>query len=295
MIIKEFKDRNHDSAMRKAGHAAEKQMAFYLKREFQASESIFVLNDVKVSADDDNAQIDHLIVYPAGVILIESKSVSGELTINAYGDWIRKTGRKKEGMPSPIIQAVNQSNVLKRYLAQQALMLDWEFPKPFHYDVFVAVSDNGIINREFEGTLDELLKADQLSGKAKDLILRRLKSSMINQVQFDFAKEVSFNLINAKKETVIKSKVKENKASYKIKPNDDLGMKCSKCGSTKIQVTYGRSYYFKCSNCGGNTPLKKWLVCESPECKPRIRKSKNDFFKECSRCESSTLFFQNEK
>ena len=98
MIIKEFEGKSPKHPMLKAGYNAEKQMAFYIKREFQASESIFVLNDVRVSFDNDNAQIDHLIVYPAGVVIVESKSVSGELTINAHGDWIRTTGSKKKGV-----------------------------------------------------------------------------------------------------------------------------------------------------------------------------------------------------
>jgi len=53
MIIKEFSEKKYDCPKRKAGQAAEKQMAFYLKREFQDAENIFILNDVRVSTDDD--------------------------------------------------------------------------------------------------------------------------------------------------------------------------------------------------------------------------------------------------
>lgn len=291
MIIKEFEGKSPKHPMLKAGYNAEKQMAFYIKREFQASGSIFVLNDVRVSFDNDNAQIDHLIVYPAGVVIVESKSVSGELTINAHGDWIRTTGSKKKGMPSPIIQAQNQSKVLKRYLDNQNSLLGWRLPRSFKYDVFVAVSDDGIINREFEGKLDQLCKADQITTKVKEFALDVVKSSPKNLIKIGLCKELADNLNGAKKLNRVETEIKEDKNQYVV----DSTMKCSKCNSTEIQIAYGRSYYFKCSTCEGNTPLKPWLSCATIECKPKIRKSKNDFFKECASCESSVLFFQNTK
>ena len=101
MIIKEFSEGKVPKDPRlKAGYKAEKQMAYYLKREFKTSDNIFVLNDLKVESDGDSAQIDHLIVYPAGVVLVESKSISGELTIDSHGDWVRKWGSKRQGMRS---------------------------------------------------------------------------------------------------------------------------------------------------------------------------------------------------
>jgi len=66
---------------------------------------------------------------------------------------------------------------------------------------------------------------------------------------------------------------------------------CGKCQSSEIEIRYGRNYYFKCLDCGGNTPIK--LSCTQDTCKSRIRKQKNQFFKECAQCETNELFHEN--
>ena len=293
MIIKEFDEKKKPKDPRlKAGYKAEKQMAFYLKREFQNSENIFVLNDVRVQVDDDKAQIDHLIVYPAGVVLVESKSVSGEITIDSHGGWVREWRGKREGMPSAIIQAENQSKVLKRYLVQQSDLLEWSLPNNFKYDVFAAISDQGIINREYEGELNELCKADQIVGRVKELAADRLKIAAKSKIKIDLGKEIALNLNGEEKVNKVPSEVKENTAKYTPNP----AFKCSECDSKNLQILYGRyGYYFKCSDCEGNTPLKPFLKCVTSKCKPKIRKSKEKFYKECPSCETSVLFFRNKK
>ena len=294
MILKEFIDKEYKDFKRKAGHAAEKQMAFYLKRDFQEAKRVFVLNDVQINVGDDNAQIDHLIVYPAGFVLIESKSVSGEVTVNEYADWIRNTKGKKQGMPSPIIQAQNQAKVLKRFLEKEKENHFWRMPVSFHYDIFVAISDKGLINREYKGNLNELCKADQVSGKIKNLAATKLKTNGSKSIDFENSAEIAFFLSSFKKPRKVKKKVQEERPHFLIKTLRKEPLKtCMKCGSSKLKILYGRSYYFKCLSCEANTPLKSFMNCANAECKPRLRKSKKEFFKECESCKSSVLFFLN--
>jgi len=36
-----------------------------------------------------NSQIDHLIIYKAGFIVVESKSIQGAVRVNSMGEWER--------------------------------------------------------------------------------------------------------------------------------------------------------------------------------------------------------------
>ena len=98
-------------------------MAFYLKREFTASPEVRVFNNIRLEKDNDAAQIDHLILYRHGVIIVESKSVTSEVRINAQGEWSRVWNGRPTGMPSPILQAQRQGDFLARYLQDHATQL----------------------------------------------------------------------------------------------------------------------------------------------------------------------------
>jgi len=45
------------------GEAAEKQMAFYLNRQFGDARDVFVFNDLRIERNGEVAQMDHLIVH----------------------------------------------------------------------------------------------------------------------------------------------------------------------------------------------------------------------------------------
>lgn len=89
MILKETDEKELLNKFQEYGYNAEKQMAFYLKRAFQESNDIFVINDLRLVMNDDVAQIDHLIMHRFGFILIESKSVTSKISVNEHGEWIR--------------------------------------------------------------------------------------------------------------------------------------------------------------------------------------------------------------
>lgn len=68
--------------------------------------------------------------------------------------------------------------------------------------------------------------------------------------------------------------------------------KCRSCGSDKLSVQYGKyGYYFKCSACDGNTPIK--VDCGKQGHKERIRKEGLKFFRTCAQCGTSGLYFTN--
>ncbi|MDQ2732228.1 MAG: NERD domain-containing protein [Armatimonadota bacterium] len=100
MIIKELDPFTSEDPLLKAGRTAEEQMAFYLRRAFGDDPYILVFNSLRLEADGDAAQIDHLILHRHGMIIIESKSVTSRVQINNRGEWIRWHDRVPRGMAS---------------------------------------------------------------------------------------------------------------------------------------------------------------------------------------------------
>lgn len=70
-----------------------------------------------------------------------------------------------------------------------------------------------------------------------------------------------------------------------------LSPACKKCQSTSLEPLHGRyGYYFKCSDCWGNTPMKS--VCSScGSANTKIRKIRAEYFCNCLDCLSSNLYY----
>lgn len=159
MILKELDPFHGTDKFQIAGRRAEEQMAFYLRRYFKAANDVFVINGLKIWLDGETAQIDHLVVHPTGLIIVESKSVAGKISITRDLQWIRQYGEKQVGMKSPIIQAKMQGQLLSELISI--------FAKPAQFlseniVTLVAISDNGIIEWPDSGPLEGVKKADQI-------------------------------------------------------------------------------------------------------------------------------------
>lgn len=164
MILKEKYFSSPTDARLIAGEKAEKQMAFYLKREFGAAKDIWVINDLRIEHDGEAAQMDHVLVSQWGLFIVESKSITGRVHINPHGEWVREYDDRQEGMPSPVLQAEAQGRILKQLIrAHKGELLGTlaGMQKGFRYCpvmAYVAISDNGIIHRDM--TLPQVMKAD---------------------------------------------------------------------------------------------------------------------------------------
>ena len=111
---------------REAGHAAERQMAFYLQRDFAKDPHLFVLNNLRIVDPEQPefdgtpgvCQIDHLVMHRWGVFIVESKSVTDEVSIRDDGhggdEWTRRFRGREQGFESPIQQARRQGGVPSR-------------------------------------------------------------------------------------------------------------------------------------------------------------------------------------
>lgn len=180
MILKERTERTLKNKFEQAGAAAEEQMAFYLRRYFEDRRDVWVLNDVRISINGDFAQIDHLVVHTRGMVLIESKSVSGNIRVTSEGQWIREYGGKRQGMQSPITQVELQAMILCKNLNEYHRPIYWIGPsrpqeiepkiKIENMATIVAISDGGIYIQDQEEKFPNLMKADAVCKYINKLI-----------------------------------------------------------------------------------------------------------------------------
>ena len=310
MIIKNVDSKESNDKFIKAGLNAEKQMGYYLKKAFEKSEDILILNDLRIEHNNDIAQIDHLVIHPYGFIIIESKSVSSKISVNEHGEWKRIYNNQEKGISSPIQQAKRQASFLKDFLNEKATrvfresIVDKLISKPtfnnYKFDILIAISDSGIIERD-NINLPEILKADTIPDNILNTISKR-KIGLLNIFANDnyaFHKKTIIKIANllltlhkpVAKKTAKVDTVQEKPITYNNSQKSSVEHICPKCKSKNLEVAYGRNYYFKCLDCENNIPIKH--TCNTPNCKPKTRKSKLQFFKVCEACSIDELFWEN--
>ena len=118
-------------------------MAHYLRRFFGSSAEVDVLNYLRIELGGEVAQMDHLVLHPYGLLIVESKSVSGSVQIKDDGQWIRWFAKQPQGMRSPVTQAKMQLMLLKELLDKTVKQKG--FFDQVAMDVVVAISDSGTI------------------------------------------------------------------------------------------------------------------------------------------------------
>lgn len=156
MIIKNKEERELRSANQKKGDAAESQMAFYLRRHFSDCSEIHVLNDVYLTLNEEVAQIDHLVITPYRLWIIESKSVSGRIVILDDGQWIKRFEGREFGFKSPIQQATLQAKILRGNYRKYFKGINRQ---PLKESILIAISSEGVIEDQ-RTQRGDVLKAD---------------------------------------------------------------------------------------------------------------------------------------
>lgn len=278
------------------GVNAEKQMAFFLRRFFKDSTQVDVLNSLRIELEGEIAQIDHLVLLPHGLLIVESKSVVGKVQIKDDGQWVRWYDNQSKGMRSPIVQAQMQGMLLKDLLSAKVKQKGVFDAIPVN--VLVAISDDGVILWPKSGVLPEVCKADQVPGKIEQLLARHAQSAQ--PLTVEKRQKISKFLCAMHQprvpspitatQTVPPTPVKA--ATPVVDQSEKLVAVCKHCQSRNVQVNYGHSYYLQCLSCQQNTSLKL-PMCGKCGGKMRLRKQGKQYFLECPVCPSSELFFTN--
>jgi hypothetical protein len=310
LIIKELDTFAGAGKFEEAGRKAEEQMAYYLRRFFAKSDDVDVINYLRIDLGGEVAQMDHLVLHPYGILIVESKSVTGSVQIKEDGQWIRWWNKQSSGMRSPIIQANMQGMLLKELLSTAVKQKN--FFDNVRLDVLVAISDGGVIQWPASGSLPEVCKADQVHERITSRVdqFRRIRKEPDvlkpehRRVIGEFLCKVHKPLLKSA-QTMLR--VEEPRAIYQVDPvkvpappveakSLAPGLpvkKCKHCGGVALDARSGQfGYYFHCAACEKNTGIK--FNCPACSGEGRVRKQGKDFFAECKSCNASSLYHSNE-
>ncbi len=312
MILKPYVDREERDPRRSAGCRAERQMAHYLDRHFREHTKLHVLHDVRIEHDGEVAQMDHVVVHGFGIAIVESKSVSTSVRINAAGEWERRWGGRWSGMPDAILQGERQGLVLKRLLtSRQDALLDKVlglFKGTFGamaLDVFAAISDDGTIERAKRGQAPQVMKADAIPKAIEDLV-----ASYRNDVRFlnpnlrAFAKaprdfneaellRIGHFLRTRSTDVHVEPSAPEPSAVPRRTAVPVVAavatlvrsrVVCKGCGGTDLEAVIGRyGPYAKCRSCTKNTAVR--VPCDGCGEQVRLNALPNGFDGTCDACD----------
>ncbi len=297
--------------MVEAGRRAEEQMQHYLKRAFAEDPNVRGLNDVRVQRSGETAQMDHLVIHRFGIVIIESKSVSTAVRVNANGEWERKLGSDWRGMPSPIRQARRQAELLKRLLTDHKTalldrivlgMIQSGFTN-MALDVVVAVSDHGSIRRPRPRDYPEVVKADQVTDWIRKRLAKyrkmtaalNLSLSDLNEAPRTFGEREVTRIA-----AFLHSRDKDPFETVAEKAGHDAfaattvpSVRCRECdgGIRFIDYRHGLHYHFRCRACDAIEAIK--VAC--PRCGKRVRLSRKgrDFSILCNDCDVRVPYFSD--
>ncbi|WP_411744380.1 nuclease-related domain-containing protein [Reinekea sp.] len=316
--------------MQAAADRQEKSVAFYLRREFKMHKKVFVFHDLNIFVDGEFAQIDHLIVYQFGFILIESKSITGEVKVNREGEWSRSYQGKWSGIPSPVKQVELQMKLLKALMAANAEKILGKLFGTLQtrfggrkWDVLCAISSNAIIDRERspESIGKQIIKSEFISDKVLEIMnlpsKLKAKAGFLMDDRANFSDEELKQICNflvsvdkqveTFKKSEARSKIKLKSAPISKRANvapavdstpaagtNGLTFSCKKCGEQhNLTGKWGKfGYYAQCNSCETNTSLK--IPC--PNCQSdnvKNRKEKNKFYLICLACNEERLVHEN--
>lgn len=314
MVIKPYAPRSETDPRRAAGDRAERQMAHYLDRYFAEQQRIHVLHDVRIEHGGDRAQVDHLVVHRFGIAIVESKSISTQIRINAQDEWERFWNGRWRGMPDPLLQAERQGLLIKRLLTSRTsdlldkvLGLAQGTFRHMAIDTYAAVSDQGAIRRARKAQAPTARKADAIPGTILERIEAYRKAAHVldpdpRTLFADVPREFNDKEVlrvahflrvqsvparpTADPDSAPHAAVPEARTRTPSAPIE-IHQACGSCGSYDLIAKIGRyGPYGACNACGRNTAVR-------PRCgrcgeKLRVERAPEGFAGTCARCGTRT-------
>ena len=163
MIFKEMDQLDWRDQSAVMHRTADEQMPYYLRRYFGDSAEVDVLNQLRVISGGVVTQVDHLLLHPYGLVVVDSRSVSGRLQVREDGRWICLHHHQPRVIHSPVTLAYTQALSLKAFLVKKVRQKGF-FDK-VELDVLVAVPDTEAIEWPSAGALVEVCNADEVPGQ----------------------------------------------------------------------------------------------------------------------------------
>jgi len=154
-----------------AGLRGEQEAAFHLDGHYKDGQNNVLLHDLRFQIDGEVAQIDHLVINRTGyMVLIETKNYSGDLEVNAHGEFTVRYGKERYGIPSPYEQSRRHARILGKLLERLEIGTRTDKLPEFHN--VVMMHPKAIIQRPDPMAFDTsfLIKADQFPSWHEKLV-----------------------------------------------------------------------------------------------------------------------------
>ena len=300
-----------------SGERNERNSAYYLDFSYKDSLNWALIHDLRIEHRDRVAQIDHLLINRfLDVYVLESKNFYYGIKITEEGEFLVWSGKGYQAIESPYEQNQRHIQALKSSVEDRNLgpkRLGFAIPVSFRNVLLVSPTSNVLKPKAATFDLSTVIKADAFVSvvdkvmEKKSIIeapklvgsdtLRDFSEKLARLHRpgsFDYA--AKFGISNTdttnitQAPTIVASPAAPVYSSAAHESKDVLA--CRKCNSAKIAIMYGKfGYYFKCGECDGNTPIK--IACGTIGHNERIRKDGKKFFRECSDCGSSSVYFVN--
>lgn len=163
----------------KEGLLGEQNVYYELKNSYIP---MLCLHNIRIESEGNIAQLDFVLITHYFIMILETKKLSGDITINEAGEFTRtiknKYGKalKKEGIYSPISQNERHVRILKDYLLKNNLIKTF----PIISSVIIA-NPKSIINR-YKAPYDiknKIFKSDQLTTIINKELKKHIKSGSL--------------------------------------------------------------------------------------------------------------------
>lgn len=163
----------------KEGLLGEQNVYYELKNSYIP---MLCLHNIRIESEGNVAQLDFVLITHYFIMILETKKLSGDITINEAGEFTRtiknKYGKalKKEGIYSPISQNERHVRILKDYLLKNNLIRTF----PIISSVIIA-NPKSIINR-YKAPYDiknKIFKSDQLTTIINKELKKHIKSGSL--------------------------------------------------------------------------------------------------------------------
>lgn len=308
----------------RAGIKGEQEAAYLIDFSRKDSKHSIVIHDLRLEIDGQVAQIDHLVMNQVlYCYVLETKHFSSGFKITEEGEFLRWNDYRKcyEGMPSPLAQNERHLAVLKKGFERIEMPTRLGISLPVTFFPLVLVSPNARIDRPKRFDTSKIVKADMLDafidvqvdkagvldvigGLAKVVSIETLEGigrklvRMHKPATFDYTTRFGCENVESKgfpgKDSTPVIPVQVPPSISRLGSNVPSGsLVCRHCGKgSHLSIQHGRyGYFMKCSACDGNSPIR--ISCGRDGHKERIRKEGFIFYRECSDCNTSAVYFIN--
>lgn len=310
----------HELRALRAGIKGEQEATYLIDFDFKDAQRTVVIHDLRLEINGRIAQIDHLLIHRTlNCFVLESKYFHSGIKITEDGEFLMWNDYKKvyEGMSSPIAQNERHIAVLKEAFEHIDMPTRAGIKLSPTFHSFVLVSSKARIDRPKKFDTSHIIKSDVLLKTIDNQFekhgvvdvftnIARVVSldtvieigqrliALHKPISFNYASKFGLQDTEVKKAAPFVTTIATPAApTYSpISHKNEEKLVCRNCNSPKLAIMYGKfGYYFKCGDCDGNTPIK--IACGQLGHNERIRKDGKQFFRECSDCGTSSLYFVN--